>query len=122
MRGEGVKLDVLIATLRKGPCSSLTLMQKSKFRTKASLSNALAVIPNVRRISVDAGCRPILVYWMEGDYVRKPALRTLIPKVLDLRAQGKSLKLAMRELKIECLPNTVEKACRDYKRRLEAAE
>lgn len=117
-----LKIDILLSLLRKGPCSIVTLMQKTGFRSKASLLNALVSIPDVHKISVDAGCRPLLVYWMQSDYSRRPPLRDMVPAVLKLRNQGLTLKQAMRQLKIEANPDALDKACRDYKRRPEAAE
>lgn len=116
------KLAILIDLLMKGPASSITLMEKTRYGSKAALANALAEIPGVRRILVDAGCRNIMVYWVEGELEQKRKLRHLIPEVLRLREEkGLTVKEAMRELNIEVKPNTVDKAIRDFRKRSNAA-
>lgn len=116
-----LKHQVLMTLLSKGPVSSITLMREAKYKSKASLANALAAIPNVRRISVDAGCRPILVYWLDGRYEREITARDVAPAIEALLAQGLSMKQVLRELGITQHPDTAWKAIRDHREKVRRA-
>lgn len=113
------KLAVLIDLLMKGPVSSITPMREAKYASRASLANAMAEIPGVRRILVDAGCRNIQVYWVEGEIQQKRKLRNMVPEIVRLQTAhpGMTIKQAMRELALDHKPDTVGKALRSYRKK-----
>lgn len=92
------KIARLIEALNEGPQSSLTLIRRTGFRSDAALYNAMESLPEVKRKAVDAGCRTISVYWIEGHYVAPPRLSD---HIADIEAQvnaGSRPKQAMRDL------------------------
>lgn len=109
------KLDRLENRLTQGPCSTKTLLEVSGYKNSTVLANALQCLDNVKRGRIDAGCRMVTVYWIDGVHDPAVTARRVVPAIQALRrCENKTVKEAMRELGIEQNPDTVWKAIRDY--------
>lgn len=102
------KLHLILAALSEGPQTAKTLCERGNIHSLKSLGKLLAEISGLRKKYVDAGCRQLLVYWLEGT-IQKPR-----PKIIDyienieqrVEAGGK-VKVILRELNLPHHPNYV---------------